>query len=74
MNTNTGHLVNLKEIDLDSLSNGQDYESIPKELKRAAEKKLNGEVEAYVSLTSGGRLSKFAAKMRKKKELKTKQI
>jgi len=41
------------------------YQSVPKELENAAEKKLAGKDEAHVSLTSGGRLSRWAAKKRK---------
>lgn len=43
------------------------YKEVPKELETAAEKKLSGKAEAYVSLTSGGKLSKWAAKQRKTK-------
>lgn len=43
------------------------YEPVPKELESAAKKKLAGKDEAYVSLTSGGKLSKWAAKQRKAK-------
>ncbi len=44
----------------------QSYIPIPEELNVAAEKKLAGKDEAYVSLTSGGKLSKWAAKQRAK--------
>ena len=43
------------------------YTEVPKELETAAKKKLAGKAEAYVSLTSGGKLSKWAAKQRKAK-------
>jgi len=43
------------------------YQPVPKELENAAEKKLAGKDEAYVSLTSGGKLSKWAARQRKLK-------
>lgn len=43
------------------------YTEVPKELETAAKKKLAGKDEAYVSLTSGGKLSKWAAKERKGK-------
>jgi len=44
-----------------------DYIPVPPELDRAAKLKLAGRNEAYVSLTSGGKLSKWAAKERKKR-------
>ena len=43
------------------------YVPVPDELAPAAAKKLAGRDEATVSLTSGGKLSKFAAKKRKQK-------
>jgi DUF1009 family protein len=43
------------------------YEPIPEDLRRAANKKLSGQKEATVSLTSGGKLSKWASKQRKAK-------
>ncbi len=43
------------------------YEQVPKELEAAAKKKLAGKDETVVSLTSGGKLSKWAAKRRKDK-------
>jgi hypothetical protein len=46
------------------------YELVPNELERAAEKKLAGRNEATVSLTSGGKLSRWAAKKRKEKMVK----
>ncbi len=49
---------------VDKLSN---YEPVPEELNVAAQKKLAGKDEAMVSLTSGGKLSKWAAKTRKEK-------
>ncbi len=50
----------------------QGYTPVPAELEKAAEKKLAGQDEAYVSLTSGGKLSKWAAKQRKAKRKKQK--
>jgi hypothetical protein len=43
------------------------FTPIPKELNQAAEKKLAGKDSAMVSLTSGGKLSRWAAAERKKK-------
>jgi ABC-type enterochelin transport system substrate-binding protein len=45
----------------------QGFEQIPPELESAAKKKLAGNDSAMVSLTSGGKLSKWAAKRRKEK-------
>lgn len=45
----------------------QGYEEIPKELEAAAKAKLAGLQEAMVSLTSGGKLSKWASGKRKAK-------
>jgi len=43
------------------------FTPIPKELDKAAEKKLAGKDSVLVSLTSGGKLSRWAAAERKKK-------
>ena len=70
MHAETGHLVSperMREIERE-LSGGQnEYIQVPEELNRAARRKLNGKSEAYVSLTSGGKLSSWAAKQRKNK-------
>jgi hypothetical protein len=59
----TGHLIKLKN-EYPILPG---YLPVPNELQGAAEKKLAGKDEAFVSLTSGGKLSKWAAKQRKHK-------
>lgn len=65
MNVDTGHLILTdKREELKSLMK-QGYEPVPEELSRAAKRKLAGEKEAYVSLTSGGKLSNWARKKRK---------
>lgn len=70
MNPDNGHLVS----NLDEFTNDEShllkeaYEPLPAHLHRAARKKLNGKKEAYVSLTSGGKLSQWAAGERKKKK------
>ena len=51
----------------------KDYEQVTKELEVAAKRKLKGKDEAMVSLTSGGKLSKWAAKKRKQKRKMVKQ-
>ena len=71
MNADTGHLVKLAKESLEELQ-GIGYEPVPEELTMAAEKKLAGKDEAYISLTSGGKLSKWAAKNRKERRKATK--
>lgn len=80
MNSNDGHLISgemMKEFKMNPLKfnkNIQDYTEVPPELENAAKKKLNGKDEAYVSLNSGGKLSKYMAKLRREaKNKKTKQ-
>jgi hypothetical protein len=71
MNTDTGHLVDMQEGPFkDKLKKlaEQGYEPVPPELNHAAKVKLAGRHEAMVSLTSGGKLSRWAAKERKKKQ------
>ena len=43
------------------------FERVPPELEEAAKKKLAGKDSAMVSLSSGGKLSKWAAQKRKEK-------
>ena len=65
MNVDTGHLVLAdRREELEQLMR-QGYEPVPEELNRAAKRKLAGEKEAYVSLTSGGKLSRWATQKRK---------
>jgi len=66
MNVDTNHLVALQDRARDLLR-AQDYEQLPDELEPAARAVLRGRNEAYVSRTSGGKLSKYAAKRRKEK-------
>lgn len=68
MNPSTGHLVS--SIEMVSAGQRSSYEPVPPELARAAQMKLAGErvngfSEAFVSLTSGGKLSRWAAGKRK---------
>lgn len=75
MQPHTGHLVDLESSDfknkLEELKrNG--YEKLPENLNHAASCKLAGKSEAHVSLTSGGKLSKHAAYLRKRKRQKAK--
>lgn len=67
MNCDTGHLVTQEMLKkMDELHRLQ-YEAVPLELEDAAIRKLHGKEEAYVSLTSGGKLSRFAAQNRKQR-------
>jgi hypothetical protein len=63
MNVATNHLVKSEIV-------GHGYEPIPDELMKAANSKLAGRSEAYVSFNSGGKLSSWAAKKRKQKMAK----
>lgn len=71
MNVNTGHLINsemfktLQEAAQEGNINFADYTPVPEELELAAMKKLAGQQEAMVSLTSGGKLSNWARANRK---------
>jgi len=70
MNVDSGHLVRQEKLQSDSFAKHfpvKEYEPVPKKLQRAAELKLAGRDEAHVSLTSGGKLSKWAAGRRRVK-------
>lgn len=67
MNCNTGHLV--RSMDVISSDNSHAYIAVPANLQQAADKKLRGRAEATVSLSSGGKLSKWAASERKQRRL-----
>jgi len=54
-----------------ALSEG--FEKLPDSLQGAATRKLNGRDSAFVSKTSGGKLSKFAAARRKAKREKARK-
>lgn len=77
MNPCTGHLVAIptekqQEILREMFDRG--YEPVPPELEQAAEKKLAGRDEATVSLTSGGKLSRWAAKKRNERKARNRMI
>ena len=65
MNPDTGHLVDLKKIEktLEELKS-EGYIPIPLDLQMAAQKKLAGKPEAFVSRNSGGKLSNFNRHLR----------
>jgi len=63
MNPNTGHLMEFNP----NVALPSDYVQLPESLNHAAKVKLAGKKEAYVSLTSGGKLSQWAKAKRKAK-------
>lgn len=65
MNPETGHIVRVDSEEEMLRLAGAGYEPVPDELNRAARRKLAGRKEAYVSMNSGGKLSRWAAKKRK---------
>lgn len=66
MNSDTGEIKKFKNL---QEAKEAGFTPIPRRLRKAAEKKIKqaGNNKAFVSLTSGGELSKFAASERKKK-------
>lgn len=78
MNVNTGHLITSERIqamqEFQQEFQQKGYMPIPQELEPAAEKKLAGKPEAMVSLTSGGKLSKWAGAQRKRSKSKEKMV
>jgi len=83
MDVNTGHLITRDERQrlMDAFSNDEkhmkeimdSYVPVPDELHKAAKLKLAGKEEVMVSLTSGGKLSRWAAKERSERRSKNKQ-
>lgn len=67
MNPNTGELVTNELLEKLEPEKKQGFVPVPSELNRGARRKLAGRESATVSLTSGGKLSKFAAEQRKAK-------
>lgn len=77
MNPYTGHLLAMPREMSESEHKGimgelerQGYEPVPPELERAAQRKLAGRSEAMVSLTSGGKLSRWAAGRRNERKVR----
>lgn len=66
-------MAELRESGQMSDGERKNIEPVPKELERAAMMKLAGKQEAQVSLTSGGKLSKWAAKKRKERRKMAKE-
>ena len=66
MNINTGHLITNEALQSLQDYQREEYMSVPQKLETAARKKLAGKNEAMVSLTSDGKLSKWAKTQRSK--------
>lgn len=78
MNVNTNELYDLNQFSEKEIAElkkqaGDDLIPVPDDLLDAAIKKLNGEKYAKVSFNSNGKLSRFAAKERKKKRRQQKK-
>ena len=73
MNCNTGHLVTQEMMDVMDSHHRGEYTPVPENLNHAAIAKLAGKQEANVSLTSGGKLSRFAGQTRKQRRFMAKQ-
>ncbi|QWU17347.1 hypothetical protein SAMN04487895_104269 [Paenibacillus sophorae] len=65
MNIDTGELIRLKQPDVKPVAG--EFEPLPAALQAAARKKLGDADSATVSMSSGGRLSKWAREQRKKR-------
>lgn len=65
MNVDTGELRNFTSDEEMELLRQAGFVQVPEHLQKAAQLKLSGKESAKVSLTSGGKLSKWAAKQRK---------
>lgn len=74
MNCDTGDLRNKAGLEDVAEEFMKRFTRLPEELEEAAKRKLNGSNRAFVSLTSGGKLSKFAAGERKKKRNAAKAV
>lgn len=67
MNTSTGHLVSAEHLKLMRELNpdqAERYIEVPQGLERAARRKLADAEETMVSLKSGGKLARWAARVR----------
>ncbi len=73
MDVDSGRLITgkmLEELKKSDPEEAKRFIGVPGELNRAAKRKLAGKDEAMVSLTSGGKLSRWASKQRKKRKMK----
>lgn len=73
MNCDTGHLVTRAMLDMMEVKARAAYTPVPEHLSLAAHRTLAGRQETYVSPSSGGKLSKFAAANRKQRRKVAKQ-
>jgi len=74
MNPDTNELTRARtEEELEELLD-RGFLEVPEELHKAAELKLGKENSAFVSKTSGGKLSKWAAKKRRERILKEEMV
>ena len=69
MNTETNHLVDLKDKSQKEIGRKikEGHEPVPYNLKGAAKKTLGNKDSVYVSKNSGGKLSNWAKSLRKRK-------
>lgn len=68
MDTSTNHLLSGEEYEKQrKILDSYGYKELPYDMERAAKQVLKGQVSAFVSKTSGGKLSKYAAKRRRRK-------
>ena len=67
MNIDTGEVRRILGDAEMKQATDEGFEPVPNELRDAADLKLAGNDSAMVSLTSGGKLSRWAASRRKKK-------
>jgi len=69
MQVDTNHLVDFNKLDEAEIEakRRDGYEQVPEHLNRAARRALAGRDDVHISKTSGGQLSKYAAKRRKEK-------
>lgn len=77
MDTDSGRLFDpskFTEQELVRILGSGKFVKLPADLEEAAKRKLNGKREATVSLTSGGKLSRFASQDRAKKRKQRRKI
>ena len=68
MDSQTNHLVSGEEKEkINKFVTSHEYEPLPEDLQLAAKLTLKGKDSVFISKTSGGKLSKYAAKRRRRK-------
>jgi len=70
MNPDTNELISIKSLKEAAKAYEKGFLPLPKNLELAAKLKLAGKQRAFVSKTSGGKLSKWAAKKRAERSKK----